>query len=164
MVVVVAGREGNARRGGRDRSDLEIVDAILDAIAGALVFQLRVDWTACAANVTNLPYSVQKEHGYVQPVGIPFLLLPVTTLKVVSLPVSNIRPDSEKKDVRLLQLIPVAGDISASIPEGDDEGDGPSREKYEPGLNITAKLVPANANNYHGKHFASFTTNLTHRD
>ena len=148
---MVAGREGNARRRGRDRRDLEIVDAILDAIAGALVFELRVNWTACTANVANLPYSARKEHGSVQPVGIPFLLLAVTTLKAVSLPVSNIRPDSEKKDVRLLQLVPVAGDISASMPKDDDEGDGPSREKYEPGLNITAKLVPVDENNYHGR-------------
>lgn len=49
------------------------------------------------------------------------------------------------------------------MPKDDDEGDGPSREKYEPGLNITAKLVPADENNYHGKRFASFTTNLTDR-
>ena len=104
-------------------------------------------------------HSAPKERGYVQPVGIWSVLVAVTTLKAaVSLLVSNIRPDSEKKDVRLLQLIPVAGDISESMPKDDGEDDGPSREKYEPGLNITAKLVPADEDNYHGKQFASHST------
>lgn len=120
----------------------------------------------CVVNVTDWFHSAPKERGYVQPVGIWSVLVAVTTLKAaVSLLVSNIRPDSEKKDVRLLQLIPVAGDISESMPKDDGEDDGPSREKYEPGLNITAKLVPADEDNYHGKQLAGHdSTNPTHDD
>ncbi|KAH9925764.1 uncharacterized protein B0H18DRAFT_1008147 [Fomitopsis serialis] len=52
---------------------------------------------------------------------------------------------------RVLQVIPVAGDISGSLPKKDDGGDGFAGEEYQPGLNVTAKLVPADENTRHGK-------------
>ncbi|KZT64737.1 hypothetical protein DAEQUDRAFT_732285 [Daedalea quercina L-15889] len=68
--------------------------------------------------------------------------------------ISNMRPNRENEEPRVLQVVPVAGDISSSFPDegdggdgaGGDGGDGIAAEKYQPGLNITAKLVPADEN------------------
>ncbi|KAH9912464.1 uncharacterized protein B0H18DRAFT_1053838 [Fomitopsis serialis] len=63
--------------------------------------------------------------------------------------ISNVRPKREGESPRVLQVIPVAGDISGSLPKKDDGGDGFAGEEYQPGLNVTAKLVPADENTRH---------------
>ncbi|KAH9829827.1 uncharacterized protein C8Q71DRAFT_389497 [Rhodofomes roseus] len=63
--------------------------------------------------------------------------------------ISNVRPNRDNESPRVLQVIPVAGDISASLPEEDGGGDSFDGEQYQPGLNITAKLVAADENSRH---------------
>ncbi|KZT02824.1 uncharacterized protein LAESUDRAFT_729791 [Laetiporus sulphureus 93-53] len=58
--------------------------------------------------------------------------------------VTNTRPKHDGEEPRVLQVISVAGELSIS---DDESGSGAS--EYVPGLNITAKLVPADTETKH---------------
>ncbi|PCH37043.1 hypothetical protein WOLCODRAFT_140694 [Wolfiporia cocos MD-104 SS10] len=60
--------------------------------------------------------------------------------------VTNTRPKNEDEEPRVLQVVPVAGELSLPKPK---EGDDFVAEEYQPGINMTAKLVPATQKTKH---------------
>ncbi|CCM03455.1 uncharacterized protein FIBRA_05588 [Fibroporia radiculosa] len=62
---------------------------------------------------------------------------------------SNTRPKHDDEEPRVLRVIPVAGKLSLPSKGDDSKGDEFAAEEYQPGLNITTKLVPANKETKH---------------